>query len=41
MSSVEVITDVISIGTLLKSTLEEEFIALSEKNLEHLGKCAS
>ena len=36
MSSVEVITDVISIGTLLKSTLEEEFIALSEKNLEHL-----
>ena len=36
MSSVEVITDVISIGTLLKSTLEEEFIDLSEKNLEHL-----
>ena len=36
MSNVEVITEVISIGTLLKNTLEEEFIALSEKNLEHL-----
>ena len=36
MSNVEVITEVISIGNLLKKTLEEEFLALSEKNLEHL-----
>jgi len=36
MSNVEVITEVISIGNLLKNTLEEEFLALSEKNLEHL-----
>ena len=36
MSNVEAITDVIAVGTLLKNTLEEEFIALSEKNLEHL-----
>jgi flagellar biosynthesis/type III secretory pathway chaperone len=36
MSNVRVITEVITIGNLLKSTLEEEFSALSDKNLEHL-----
>jgi flagellar biosynthesis/type III secretory pathway chaperone len=36
MSNVRVITEVITIGNLLKSTLEEEFSALSDKNLEYL-----
>lgn len=36
MSNVRVITDVITIGNLLKTTLEEEFSALSDKDLEHL-----
>lgn len=30
------IRDILTLGNQLKSTLEEEFIALSEKNLDHL-----
>ena len=36
MSEVTLIRDILTLGNQLKSTLEEEFIALSEKNLDHL-----
>lgn len=36
MSDVTLIRDILTLGNQLKSTLEEEFIALSEKNLDHL-----
>ena len=36
MSDAVLIRDILNLGTQLKSSLEEEFIALSEKNLDHL-----
>jgi len=36
MSEVTLIREILTLGNQLKSTLEEEFIALSEKNLDHL-----
>ena len=36
MSDVTLIREILTLGNQLKSTLEEEFIALSEKNLDHL-----
>jgi flagellar biosynthesis/type III secretory pathway chaperone len=36
MSDVTLIREILTLGNQLKSTLEEEFIALSEKNLNHL-----
>lgn len=36
MSDAVLIRDILTLGTQLKSSLEEEFIALSEKNLDHL-----
>ena len=36
MSDALLIRDILTLGNQLKSTLEEEFIALSEKNLDHL-----
>tara|TARA_X000000950_G_scaffold226555_1_gene273430 strand:- start:27 stop:449 length:423 start_codon:yes stop_codon:yes gene_type:complete len=36
MSDVTLIRDILTLGNQLMSTLEEEFIALSEKNLDHL-----
>lgn len=36
MSDAVLIRDILTLGSQLKSSLEEEFIALSEKNLDHL-----
>jgi flagellar biosynthesis/type III secretory pathway chaperone len=36
MSDSHLIRDILTLGNQLKSTLEEEFIALGEKNLDHL-----
>jgi flagellar biosynthesis/type III secretory pathway chaperone len=36
MSDVTLIREILTLGNQLKGTLEEEFIALSEKNLDHL-----
>lgn len=36
MPDVTLIREILTLGNQLKSTLEEEFIALSEKNLDHL-----
>ena len=36
MSDVTLIREILTVGNQLKSTLDEEFIALSEKNLDHL-----
>ena len=36
MSDAVLIRDILTLGNQLKSSLEEEFIALSEKNLDHL-----
>ena len=36
MSDVTLIREILTLGNQLKSTLDEEFIALSEKNLDHL-----
>ena len=36
MSDADLIREILTLGTKLKSSLEEEFIALSEKNLDHL-----
>jgi flagellar biosynthesis/type III secretory pathway chaperone len=36
MSEPSLIRQILTLGNELKSTLEEEFIALSEKNLDHL-----
>lgn len=36
MSEPSLIREILTLGNELKSTLEEEFIALSEKNLDHL-----
>ncbi|MDG1704514.1 MAG: flagellar export chaperone FlgN [Pseudomonadales bacterium] len=36
MSDTALIRDILTLGNELKVTLEEEFIALSEKNLDHL-----
>jgi flagellar biosynthesis/type III secretory pathway chaperone len=36
MSDVTLIREILTLGNQLKSTLEEEFIALSEKNLDRL-----
>ncbi len=36
MSDALLIRDILTLGNQLKNTLEEEFIALSEKNLDHL-----
>ena len=36
MSDVTLIREILTLGNQLKSTLEEEFITLSEKNLDHL-----
>ena len=36
MSDITLIRAILTLGNQLKSTLEEEFIALSEKNLDHL-----
>ena len=36
MSDVTLIREILTLGNQLKSTLEEEFVALSEKNLDHL-----
>ena len=36
MSDVTLIREILTLGNQLKNTLEEEFIALSEKNLDHL-----
>ena len=36
MSEVALIREILNLSNQLKSTLEEEFIALSEKNLDHL-----
>ena len=36
MADVTLIREILTLGSQLKSTLEEEFIALSEKNLDHL-----
>ena len=36
MSDSHLIRDILPLGNQLKSTLEEEFIALGEKNLDHL-----
>jgi flagellar biosynthesis/type III secretory pathway chaperone len=36
MSDVTLIREILTLGNQLKSTLEEEFIALSEKNLDYL-----
>ena len=36
MSDAILIRDILTLGNQLKSSLEEEFIALTEKNLDHL-----
>ena len=36
MSDATLIRDILTLGNQLKTTLEEEFIALGEKNLDHL-----
>ena len=36
MSEPSLIREILTLGNELKSTLEEEFIALSQKNLDHL-----
>ena len=36
MSDPVLIRDILTLGNQLKSSLEEEFIALTEKNLDHL-----
>ena len=36
MADVTLIREILTLGNQLKGTLEEEFIALSEKNLDHL-----
>lgn len=36
MSEPSLIREILTLGNELKSTLEDEFIALSEKNLDHL-----
>ena len=36
MSDAVLIRDILTLGNQLKSSLDEEFIALTEKNLEHL-----
>ena len=36
MSDTSLIRDILTLGNELKATLEEEFIALGEKNLDHL-----
>ena len=36
MSDATLIRDILTLGNQLKGTLEEEFIALGEKNLDHL-----
>ena len=41
MSEVTLIREILTLGNQLKSTLEEEFIALSEKNLDRLDSVQS